>query len=82
MKGRLSKVSLQAALDAADAAAHAKATAVVMRESSWLQSLGLPYEVQQMVGSKRPRLLFTLLPDPKAQWDLRPILDLQNLTSS
>lgn len=45
----VAKASLQVALDTANPAARSMASAVVMRQSSWLQSLGLPYEVQQMI---------------------------------
>lgn len=45
----VAKMSLQAALDTADSAALSVASAMVMRLSSWLQSLGLPCEVQQTI---------------------------------
>lgn len=43
------KASLQAALDGADSAARTMGSAVVTRRSSWLQTSGLPYEVQQTI---------------------------------
>lgn len=41
--------SLQAALDTADSAAKSVATVVTMWRCLWLQSSGLPNEVQQMI---------------------------------
>lgn len=43
------KTSHQPALDSADTASRSMVTPVVMRTASWLQSLGLPGEVQNMV---------------------------------
>ncbi|EMP36173.1 hypothetical protein UY3_06642, partial [Chelonia mydas] len=49
-EGRLiSRASLQAALDGADAATRVMATGVAMRRGSWLQVSGLPYEVQKTI---------------------------------
>ncbi|EMP26714.1 Myotubularin-related protein 12 [Chelonia mydas] len=49
-EGKLvSRASLQAPLDEADAASRALATGVVMRRGSWLQASGLPHEVQQTI---------------------------------
>lgn len=45
----VARKSLQAALDVADSAARSMASAVIVRRSSWPQSLGLPSEVQQTV---------------------------------
>lgn len=42
----VSKTLLQASLDSADAVAWTVSLGVVMRRSSWLQALGLLYEVQ------------------------------------
>lgn len=43
------RTSLQVALDAANSAARIMASAVTMRRCSWLQSSGLPHEVQQSI---------------------------------
>lgn len=45
----ITKASHKAALDSANTAAHAMATAIIMRRSLCLQSSGLLHEVQQMV---------------------------------
>ncbi|EMP28993.1 Prolyl endopeptidase [Chelonia mydas] len=45
----VTRTSLQATLDAADVAARTVASAVTMKWCSWLQSSGLPHEVQQSI---------------------------------
>lgn len=47
--------SLQTALDAANLAARTKASAVLMRWSSWLQSLGLSHNIQQSMQDRPSR---------------------------
>lgn len=44
-----SKISFQAALDAADSGVSSIATAIIMRHMSWLSASGLPTEVQTTI---------------------------------
>jgi len=45
----ISRITLQTTMDVADTAARVTATAVVMQRASWLQSSGVPRELQPKV---------------------------------